>query len=263
MIARIGGGVLSALRGLSSLTWFTFSTATETAGHVRAKHLPLRPALLFEQTARVGAGSVPLVSLVSLFLGVTTALLVGYQLEKLGAEESVPGFVAVSFTRELGALLTGIVVAARSGAAFTAELGTMTVTEEVDAIEGMGVGPLRFLVVPRVLASLLMLPSLSVVSCLAALAGGAVVAQTRFDISFHYFFTLAKDALVVRDIWAGLVKSVLFGFLIGVIACYKGLTASRGATGVGWATTSSVVTSITTVIGCDMLCNILLLRIWP
>lgn len=263
MIDRIGGGVLSALRGLSSMTWFAFSTASETAGHVRARRAPLRPALLFEQTARVGVGSVPLVSLVSLFLGVTVALLVGYQLERLGAEESVPGFVAVSFSREMGALLTGIVVAARSGAAFTAELGTMTVSEEVDAIEGMGVGPLRFLVVPRVLASLLMLPSLSVVSNLAALVGGALVALFRFDISAHYFFVLAQDSLVARDIWAGLVKSLLFGLLIGIIACYKGLTASGGATGVGRATTSSVVTSITSVIACDTLCNILLLRIWP
>jgi phospholipid/cholesterol/gamma-HCH transport system permease protein len=139
----------------------------------------------------------------------------------------------------------------------------MTVTEEVDAIEGMGVGPLRFLVVPRVVASMLMLPSLSVVSCLAALAGGALVAGARFDISVQHFLLLAQDSLVARDIWAGLGKSLLFGLLIGVIACYKGLTASRGATGVGAATTSSVVTSITAVIGCDTLCNILLLRIWP
>jgi phospholipid/cholesterol/gamma-HCH transport system permease protein len=263
MLERIGGSVLSALRGLSSLTWFTVSTASEAAGHVRERHVPLRSSVLFEQTARVGTGSVPLVSLVSLFLGVTTALLVGYQLERLGAEESVPGFVAVSFSRELGALLTGIVVAARSGAAFTAELGTMTVSEEVDAIEGMGLGPLRFLVVPRVLASFLMLPSLSVVSNLAALCGGALVAQARFEISVPYFLVLARDSLVVRDVWAGLAKSLLFGLAIGVIACYKGLTASGGATGVGRATTSSVVTSITTVIGCDTLCNILLLRIWP
>src|SRR5262245_21312101 len=263
MFERIGAAVLDVLRGLSSVPWFAFSTAGETAAHVRSRKKAFRSEVLFEQTARVGAGSVPLVSLVSLFLGVTTALLVGYQLERLGAEQSVPGFVAVSFTRELGALLTGIVVAARSGAAFTAELGTMTVSEEVDAIEGMGVGPLRLLVVPRVLASILMLPSLSVVSNLAALAGGAVVAQARFGISVHSYLVLAQESLVVKDIWAGLVKSLLFGLLIGTIACYKGLTARGGATGVGSATTSSVVTSITCVIGCDTLCNILLLRIWP
>ncbi len=253
---------VAALRGLSSVTWFTVNTVAEMVGHVRRGRPPLHLALFFEQTARVGAGSVPLVALVSLFLGVTAALLVGYELERLGAEQSVPGFVAVSFTRELGALMTGIVVAARCGAAFTAELGTMTVSEEVDAVEGMGIGPLRYLVGPRVLASFLMLPSLSIVSNLAAIAGGALVARVQFDISFRYFGVLAMDSLVLRDIWAGILKSFLFGLLIGVIACYKGLSASRGAIGVGMATTSSVVLSTATVIAADTLCNIVLVRVW-
>jgi phospholipid/cholesterol/gamma-HCH transport system permease protein len=203
------------------------------------------------------------VALVSVFLGLTIAILIGYQLKSLGAVESVPAFVAVSFSRELGALLTGIVVAARCGAAFTAELGTMNVSEEVDAIEGMGIGPLRYLAAPRVLASCLMMPSLSVVASLAGMAGGALVARVQFHISFHYFVVLTMDSLVSRDIFAGLVKSLLFGLVIGVIACYKGLTASQGATGVGLATTSSVVISVSSVIGCDTFCNIVLARIWP
>lgn len=252
----------AVLRELSSMTWFVIDTLAETGARLRRRTAPLRLEHVFEQTARVGAGSVPLVSLVSLFLGLTTALLVGYQLERLGAEHSVPGFVAVSFTRELGGLLTGIVLAARSGAAFTAELGTMTVSEEVDAIEGMGIGPLRYLAAPRMLASTLMLPPLAVVSSLAAFIGGAIVSKARFDISFQYFGHLAMDSLVLRDVWAGLIKSVLFGMIIGVIACYKGLTARRGAVGVGTATTSSVVTSIASVIACDTLCNIVLMRLW-
>jgi phospholipid/cholesterol/gamma-HCH transport system permease protein len=261
-VDAIGRRALEAVRGLGSLYGFAVESVREAAWRVRARHVPFRGELLFEQTARVGVGSVPLVALVSLFLGVTSALLVGYQLRRLGAEEQVPGFVAVSFTRELGALLTGIVVAARSGAAFTAELGTMRVSEEIDAIEGMGIGPLRYLVAPRVLASLLMLPSLSVVSSLAALAGGALVARLQFDISVRYFFVLTMDSLVLRDVWAGLVKSLLFGGIIGLVACYKGISASRGAIGVGTATTSSVVTSITGVLACDTLCNILLVRFW-
>jgi phospholipid/cholesterol/gamma-HCH transport system permease protein len=250
------------LVGLSSVAWFVGHAAKEIGVAVRQRRAPVRGALFFEQAARVGAGSVPLVSLVSLFLGITTALLVGYQLERLGAEQSVPGFIAVSFTRELGALLTGIVVAARSGAAFTAELGTMTVSEEVDAIEGMGIGPYRYLVVPRILASVSMLPALAVVSNIAAIVGGAFAARIGFDISFHFFRVAMLDALVVRDIWAGVVKSVLFGAIIGIVGCYKGLTASRGATGVGIATTSSVVTATAAVIGCDTLCNIVLIRVW-
>jgi phospholipid/cholesterol/gamma-HCH transport system permease protein len=108
-----------------------------------------------------------------------------------------------------------------------------------------------------------MLPSLSVVSCLAGVAGGALAANLQLEISPRAFFVLALDSLILRDIWAGVVKSFLFGAIIGVIACYKGLSASRGAIGVGMATTSSVVTAITTVIGCDLLCNIVLLRVWP
>lgn len=261
-IQRVGQRTNAALESLSSLAWFAAGTVTEMLGHVRRRRSPLHLDLLFEQTARVGVGSIPLVALVSLFLGLTTSLLVGYQLRRLGAEESVPGFVAVAFSRELGALLTGIVVAARSGAAFTAELGTMTVSEEVDAIEGMGIGPLRFLVAPRVLASVLMLPSLSVISNLAALLGGALVSRVEFDISFRYFGVLTLESLIARDIWAGLVKSLLFGLIIGVIACYKGITAQRGAIGVGLATTSSVVLSITSVIACDTLCNVVLVRVW-
>lgn len=250
------------LRAVGSVAWFVADTAGEVVQRSRRRRGFLRATLLFEQTARVGVGSVPLVALVSFFLGLTTALLVGYQLHRLGAEESVPGFVAVSFTRELGALITGIMVAARVGAAFTAELGTMTVSEEVDAIEGMGLGPLRYLVAPRLLAAVLMLPSLSIVANIAAIFGGALVARWEFGISFQYFRILMIDNLVLRDIWAGLVKSLLFGLVIGIIACYKGMTASRGAIGVGTATTSSVVTATATVIACDTLCNIILVRLW-
>jgi phospholipid/cholesterol/gamma-HCH transport system permease protein len=263
MFAAVGRHTIAALRGLSGFGFFAVDTVAEIADHARRRRAPLQARLLFEQTQRVGVGSVPLVVLVSLFLGLTTSILAGYQLERLGAEQWVPAFVAVSFTRELGALLTGIVVAARSGAAFTAELGTMTVSEEVDAIEGMGVGALRYLVAPRVLASMLMLPSLSVVSNLAGLAGGAFVTFVQLDMSFRHFGVMAMDSLLARDIVSGLVKSLLFGLVIGWIACYKGLAAAKGATGVGIATTGSVVMSVTSVIGCDTLCNIVLVRIWP
>lgn len=263
MIRNVGRLALGALEELGGFAWFSAGTLAEMTDHVRRRRAPLHASLFFAQTREVGVGSIPLVSVVSLFLGLTTAILVGYQLKSLGAESSVPAFVAVSFTRELGPLLTGIVVAARCGASFTAELGTMTVSEEVDAIEGMGIGPLRYLVAPRVLASFLMMPSLSVVSSLAGLLGGALVARVQFHISFHYFVNLTMDSLLSRDIFAGLVKSLLFGLIIGLIACYRGVTASRGATGVGLATTASVVLSVTGVIGCDAFCNIVLARIGP
>ena len=154
--------------------------------------------------------------------------------------------------------MTGIMVAARIGAAYTAELGSMTVGEEVEAIEAMGIGPLRFLVSPRLLAVFLLMPCLVVVSNLTAMAGAAIISRWAFDIPFQSFFTSGLESLLIRDIVAGTVKSFLFGLIIGLVSCYKGLTVTGGAAGVGDATTSSVVVAITTVIGFDTLCNIVL-----
>jgi len=153
-------------------------------------------------------------------------------------------------------------VAARVGAAFTAELGTMTASEEIEAIEAMGIGPLRFLVAPRVLAAFLLMPSLSVVANGAAMFGGAVVCEVKFGISFRYFGELVLQNLIVRDIVSGVLKSLLFGAIIGLISCYKGLSVTGGSAGVGEATTSSVVTAITTVIGADTLFNIVLVLLY-
>jgi phospholipid/cholesterol/gamma-HCH transport system permease protein len=218
--------------------------------------LPIRPAHFFHQTDRVGVGSVPIVALVSFFLGLTMALLSGYVLRTFGQERLVPDLVAIAFTRELGPLITGIVIAARIGAAFTAELGTMTVSEEVEAIEAMGLGPRRLLISPRLLAVFFLMPCLVVVSDLMALLGGALISDWAFGISGIAFFQAAVDSLFLRDIVGGTLKSFLFGGIIGLVACYKGLAVRGGAAGVGEATTSSVVIAITTVIGFDTIFNI-------
>jgi phospholipid/cholesterol/gamma-HCH transport system permease protein len=154
-------------------------------------------------------------------------------------------------------------LAARVGAAFTAELGTMQVSEEVEAIEAMGIGPLRFLVAPRVLALLFLMPCLSTVSNIAAILASGLVSYTYFNITFVYFLDLVKDALLIRDIITGVMKSFLFGFLIASIACYRGLTVKGGAAGVGASTTSSVVTAITVVIGVDTLYNVVYTVFFP
>jgi len=190
-------------------------------------------------------------------------LLTGYQLQRFGTERLVPGLVAIAFTRELGPLITGIMLAARIGAAFTAELGTMQVSEEVEAIEAMGIGPLRFLVAPRMLALFFLMPCLSTVSNLAAIGASCLVSRAYFSIAFVYFFDLVRDALLIRDIVTGVLKSFLFGLLIGGIACYRGLAVKGGAAGVGTATTSSVVTAIATVIGFDTMYNIVYTVFFP
>ena len=253
--------IRGALRQIGSILWLLIDMAREMGDHIVRGRLPFRRSVLFEQTRRTGVGSVPLVAMVSFFLGLTMALLTGYELKTFGMERLVPELVATAFCRELGPLMTGIVLAARIGAAYTAELGTMTVSEEVEAIEAMGVGPLRFLVGPRLTAIVALLPCLVVVSNVAALFGGYLICTTTLNIAMSYFVDLVREGLLVKDILWGIVKSVLFGLIVGLVACYRGLTVKGGAAGVGAATTSSVVTSITTVIAADSLFNIIILRV--
>jgi phospholipid/cholesterol/gamma-HCH transport system permease protein len=251
------------LREIGSMFWFIIHMLDETFERIRQGRIPFRAASFFRHTERAGVESVPLVGLVSFFLGLTMALLTGYQLQRFGTERLVPGLVAIGFTRELGPLLTGIMLAARIGAAFTAELGTMQVSEEVEAIEAMGIGPLRFLVAPRMLALFFLMPCLSTVSNIAAIFASGLVCRAYFSIAFPYFIDLVKDSLLIRDIITGILKSLLFGLLIGGIACYRGLTVKGGAAGVGTSTTSSVVTAITAVIGFDTLYNIVYTVFFP
>src|SRR6266700_4276238 len=253
----------SFLREVGSIFWFIANTFQETMERVQQGRAPFRAASFFRESVRAGVDSVPLVGLVCFFLGLTMALLTGYQLQRFGTERLIPGLVAIGFTRELGPLITGIMLAARIGAAFTAELGTMQVSEEVEAIEAMGIGPLRFLVAPRMLALFLLMPCLSTVSNLAAIGASCLISRAYFNIAFVYFFDLVRDALLIRDIVTGVLKSFLFGLLIGGIACYRGLSVKGGAAGVGTATTSSVVTAIATVIGFDTLYNIVYTVFFP
>src|SRR5438105_397903 len=252
-----------SLREVGNVFWFIMNTFQETTERIQQGRAPFKAASFFRESVRAGVDSVPLVGLVSFFLGLTMALLTGYQLQRFGTERLIPGLVAIAFTRELGPLITGIMLAARVGAAFTAELGTMQVSEEVEAIEAMGIGPLRFLVAPRMLALFFLMPCLSTVSNIAAIAASSLVSRAYFHIAFVYFVDLVRDALLIRDIITGVLKSAMFGLLIGAIACYRGLTVKGGAAGVGTSTTSSVVTAITTVIGFDTLYNIVYTVFFP
>ncbi len=261
MITRLGAGAIAFLQELSGLVWMARETASETLERISMGRAPIRWSDFFLQTHRVGPGSVPLVTLVTLFFGITMALLTGYQLQAFGLVSLVPAVVSVSFTRELGPLLTGIVVASRVGAAYTAELGSMVVSEEVEAIEGMGIGPLRHLVIPRVAAVVLLTPCLAVIADLSGIMGAAWVSSAALDISYGYFRDEVMANLLAKDVISGIVKSLLFGGIIGWISCYKGLAVRGGAAAVGDATTSSVVATVTTVIGCDSICNLFLVNV--
>jgi phospholipid/cholesterol/gamma-HCH transport system permease protein len=257
LLYRIGFLTRNALVNLGSIIWLLLNTAEEMADNVRRGRLPFRPSALFTQTDRTAVGSVPLVLMVSFFLGLTMALLTGYQLEKFGVERLIPSLIAIAFTRKLGPLITGIVLAARIGAAFTAELGTMQVAEEVEAIEAMGIGPLRFLVAPRLVAIVGAMPCLSVCAVIAALIGACLISWVTLNIVPAFFFDAVLSSLLVNDIVIGFFKAAFFGLVIGLIACFKGLTVQGGAEGVGRATTGSVVIAITSVIGFDSVFNII------
>src|ERR1700736_5582749 len=263
VVQEIGELGESFFREVGNMYWFIVETFQETLERLREGRAPFRTASFFRHAQRAGVDSVPLVGLVSFFLGLTMALLTGYQLERFGTERLIPGLVAIAFTRELGPLITGIMLAARVGAAFTAELGSMKVNEEVEAIEAMGIGSLRFLVAPRVIALFFLMPCLVTVSNIAAIFASSLISRAYFAIAFVYFVDLVKDALLIRDIITGVLKSFMFGLLIAAIACYRGLTVKGGAAGVGTATTSSVVTAIATVIGVDTLYNIVYVVFFP
>jgi phospholipid/cholesterol/gamma-HCH transport system permease protein len=262
-VQEVGRTSQEVLFQIGAMFWFIVNTVTETMENVRRGRMPFKAASFFRHTQRAGVGSVPLVAMVSFFLGLTMALLTGYQLERFGTERLVPGLVAIAFTRELGPLLTGIMLAARIGAAFTAELGTMEVSEEVEAIEAMGISPLRFLVAPRMLALFSLMPCLSIISSLAAIGASAIISRVYFAIPMGYFWDLVLESLLIRDIVTGILKSFLFGLLIGAIACFRGLSVKGGAAGVGTSTTSSVVTAITAVIGFDTLFNVVYVVFFP
>jgi phospholipid/cholesterol/gamma-HCH transport system permease protein len=262
LISKLGALATAFFQELTSLVWVARETASELFERIAARKAPFRLEDLSYQTNRAGVGSVPLVSLMSIFIGLTMALLTGYQLERFGIVTLVPAVVSISFTREMGPLFAGVMLAARVGAAYTAELGAMTASGEVDALEGMGIGALRYLVTPRFAAVFFLTPCLSVVAIVSGILGAAFISNLTLHLSYGYFYDQVMSILLVKDVVSGVVKSLLFGGIIGWIACYKGLTVRGGAAGVGAATTSSVVTAITTVIVCDSLCNIIMVTVF-
>ncbi len=198
---------------------------------------------IIDQMNIAGIGSIPVVGLVSIFSGMVLSLQTGLELSRFHAEEMVGIAVAVSMFREMGPVITAIIVAGRVGAGMAAELGTMKVSEEIDALETMSINPVRFLVMPRLTSLVLMLPILTVFGTLVGIAGGALIANNVLDVGYTTFFQKGINFLQHKDIFSGVVKSVVFAFIIAGISCYQGLNAKGGAEGVGKATIRAVVLS--------------------
>ncbi|MEO8132183.1 MAG: ABC transporter permease [Bryobacteraceae bacterium] len=204
------------------------------------------------QAMVVGVGAVPIVSLITFFIGLIMALQGAYELKKLGAIQFVPALVAVAISRELGPLITAIVVIGRSGSAFAAEIGTMRVTEELDALEAMALDPMAFIVAPKFLAMAIMVPCLAVWSDFMGVLGGCSFGVTVGGFSITSYFTATRDSLVVSDVLTGIIKSFVFGIIITAVGCHEGFSTGAGAEQVGRSTTAAVVLSILMVILVDV-----------
>lgn len=207
----------------------------------------------FRQMVLMGLDSTAIVSLVGASVGTVLALQAAYSLRTFGAIMYTGSLVSVAMARELGPLIASIVICGRIGARMAAELGTMMVQEEVDALSTMGINPVRFLVLPRCLALAIMLPCLTVIADAMGMIGGFVIGITGLGINPYIYIQKSIDALVLKDIYTGLLKSFIFSILIALVSCHQGLSVSGGADAVGKATTQAVVISIVLIIVVDSL----------
>jgi len=206
---------------------------------------------IFKQMLEIGVRSLPVVLITAIFTGMVFALQTFTGFKRFGAEALVGTVVALSMTRELGPVLTALIVSGRAGAAMAAELGTMRVTEQIDALETLATNPVKYLIVPRFIAGLMMLPALSAVADIIGITGGYFVTVGLFKTSSIVYWKRTWDYLEMSDIYNGLIKSAFFGASIALISCYKGFYTRGGAEGVGKATTGAVVLSSMTILISD------------
>jgi phospholipid/cholesterol/gamma-HCH transport system permease protein len=216
----------------------------------RGRKLNLNRAI--HQAMAVGVEALPIVSLISFFIGTILALQGAYELRKFGALHLVASAVAISMTRELGPLMTAVVVIGRSGSSFAAEIGTMKVNEEIDALETMALEPVHFLVAPKFLAMILMMPCLTTWADFMGVLGGGLFGVTSAGFTWAGYLRATIDALILRDIVTGLIKSVMFGLVITSVGCQEGFSTGLGSEQVGRSTTSAVVNSIFLVVVVDL-----------
>lgn len=252
LTVQIGQSVLNALAYLGSLAMLSGRAAYYTVvAPFRGK--PIRMQRAITQAMQVGVRALPILSLITFFIGLILALQAAYELKRFGAMNFVASAVAISMSRELGPLITAIVVIGRSGSAFAAEIGTMKVTEELDALETMAINPVHFLVTPKFIAMAVMLPCLTTWANAMGVLGGMVFGVGKAGFTPLGYLHATIDALFLRDIVSGLIKSFMFGITITAVGCQEGLSTGAGAEQVGRSTTSAVVISIFLVIAVDLI----------
>ncbi|MFN3260104.1 MAG: MlaE family ABC transporter permease [Pikeienuella sp.] len=248
-LAAIGAAVLSLCAAAGALAIFT-------ANGVRHVFLPpWYPAEIGRQLMRIGYFSLPVVGLTAFFTGAALALQIYIGGARFNAESVVPSIVAIGMVRELGPVLGGLMVAGRVSASIAAELGTMRVTEQIDALTTLSTNPFKYLVAPRLVAATLAMPALAFVGDIIGILGGFAVGTARLGFNGSTYVRNTWDFLTTEDIASGLWKAAVFGFIIALMGCYHGYSSGRGALGVGRATTNAVVSASILILASNYLLN--------
>jgi phospholipid/cholesterol/gamma-HCH transport system permease protein len=247
ILARIGDAALRRADAALDAVGFLGET-TLGLGRLLRGRKSFRGRDLWLMMQQAGAEALPIVSLISFLVGVILAFLGSIQLAQFGAEIYVANLVGIAMAREIGALMAAIIVAGRTGAAFAAELGTMQVNEEIDALRTLGLSPVDFLVLPRMLALVLMLPLLCLYADFVGILGGAAVSVAILDVTMTQYVEQTRAAVHVGDFAAGLIKSAVFGVLVAFAGCLRGMQCGRSSAAVGTATTQAVVTAIVLIV---------------
>ncbi len=256
VVARLGKGTIGAFeRGIELLNFLGAVVIAMVRVLLRPRRI--RFTSFVSHIEQVGLDAMPIVGLITFLVGIVLAYQGVDQLRRFGAEVFTVDLVAVSALREMGILLTAIMVAGRSGSAFTAQIGTMQVNEEVDAMRTMGLDPIEVLVLPRVMALVVSVPLLTFFANMMALIGGGLMAYLLIDISPAQFASQVREAVSMWTFWVGIIKAPVFAFIIGMVGCFEGLKVQGSAESVGRLTTQSVVESIFLVIVFDALFSIL------
>ena len=259
-----GSFLVSFTNGLIALgDWTVFSKRAVTG--LVTRHFKFRE--LLDQCLAIGVGSVGVIAVTGVFIGMVLAVQAYTQFHQIGLDTSLGAAIHLSVVRELGPVLTAVMLAGRVGSAMAAELGTMRVTEQLDALTCLGVDPIRYLVAPRFLASLLMIPLLTVLADVMGLLGSTFVCLRVYGIDAYHYWEHTRAFVSMWDVFVGLAKSVAFGGVIALIACHRGFHGAAGATGVGRAATQAFVVSFIAILAMDfvfgLLANSLHDMIWP
>jgi phospholipid/cholesterol/gamma-HCH transport system permease protein len=260
LIIRMGEGLEEGARTGRDLVGF-LGLVLETLGKTIVDPLRLRMTSTVYHMEQAGLNAVPIVSLISFLIGAVLAFQGAEQLRRFGGEVFTVNLVAVSFLREIGILLTAIMVAGRSGSAYTAQIGSMKLREEIDAMRTLGLDPMDVLVLPRVIALLIMMPVLGFIAAMMGLLGGGLVVWTELGMSPAMYITRLNDAVGTWDAGVALIKAPVFGLAIAMIGCFEGMKVQGSAESVGQRTTASVVEGIFTVIVLDALFSILFVKL--